>query len=460
MILKFQIRFLLMGGIVLKDKEEFRTGIVTVDEKSLNFYMENYKFTFMDSENLSDIIFSDTICISPNSFGFIEGKLHKGNDIAISAGNIKVPVQGAGGLRTSMYIVYTTRVPKENQYTFYSIRFVGGTLKKLFLCNALKMSHMEDSTLSVEVKDDMKSYTFEMADCKCEMTITSDVNRSFGVDGTLISNSDVIMELKFSEEQTMDDFFSYISKIKDLLSIMSFRSNVGFDEIYLIHDREGNMESQIFIKKETEYTEKDIYRNISFMDLDDKVSNLLSIIFNSETEKPSYEIGFIPDSDKSAYTITNTKVRLICSALECEGALADNSKDTESAEIDNLKEEIKKIIRSYKEKGQISQKTHDNICGSMRYWSKSTSDMILSLYLIHKEEVDVLDKFKIISEDNINKFVKYRNQITHGTYKILDTKIATIAYVLSGLVYCCLLNRIGMSKDEIHRLCEYGKLLQ
>ena len=39
-----------MGGIVLKDKEEFRTNIVDVGEKSLNFHMENYKFTFMDAE--------------------------------------------------------------------------------------------------------------------------------------------------------------------------------------------------------------------------------------------------------------------------------------------------------------------------------------------------------------------------------------------------------------------------
>lgn len=193
----------------------------------------------------------------------------------------------------------------------------------------------------------------------------------------------------------------------------------------------------------------------------DKVSNLLSIIFNSKTEKPSYEIGFIPDSDKSAHTITNTKVRLICSALECEGAFINNLQDTETDEINNLKNEIKKIINSYKESGkQISPKTYDNIWGSIRYWSKSTSDMIISLYHIYKEEIDIFDTHKIVNEDSINRFVKYRNQITHGTYRILDIEIATTAYILSGLIYCCLLSRIGMSKDEIHKLCEYNKLLQ
>ena len=64
-----------------------------------------------------------------------------------------------------------------------------------------------------------------------------------------------------------------------------------------------------------------------------------------------------------------------------------------------------------------------------------------------------------IREDEIKDFVKYRNDITHGNHRVLDKRIACTAHLLSGLVYCSLLDRIGISREKIRELCVH-KLLR
>ena len=65
-----------------------------------------------------------------------------------------------------------------------------------------------------------------------------------------------------------------------------------------------------------------------------------------------------------------------------------------------------------------------------------------------------------ISDDEISEFVKYRNSITHGSFRVIDSSIVATAYTLSGLVYCSLLSRIGVSREKILNLCKNWKLLR
>ena len=64
-----------------------------------------------------------------------------------------------------------------------------------------------------------------------------------------------------------------------------------------------------------------------------------------------------------------------------------------------------------------------------------------------------------ISEERVKKFVKYRNDITHGRYRVLDMEVGLTALLLSGLVYCNILDRIGIGRTKIIELCE-KKLLR
>ena len=55
---------------------------------------------------------------------------------------------------------------------------------------------------------------------------------------------------------------------------------------------------------------------------------------------------------------------------------------------------------------------------------------------------------------DIGTFVKYRNEITHGAEMEATKNVIDIAFVLRGLVYCCILKRIGVAEEQIVKLCE------
>lgn len=55
--------------------------------------------------------------------------------------------------------------------------------------------------------------------------------------------------------------------------------------------------------------------------------------------------------------------------------------------------------------------------------------------------------------DSVCKLVKFRNGITHGRFKIMDTEIAETAFIVSQLIYCCVLKRIGLDDELIKYIC-------
>ena len=90
----------------------------------------------------------------------------------------------------------------------------------------------------------------------------------------------------------------------------------------------------------------------------------------------------------------------------------------------------------------------------------SASDRIAILYQRYEAEMLLLNDSSLhITDKEIAEFVKYRNHITHGFHRVLDQNVAITAYTLQGLVYCCILKRIGMNNDKIQELCRNKKLL-
>lgn len=437
----------------MKDKNSPRTGIIYCeDSHKFNFYLNDYTATFMDLDN-SEIQLDGH---------FLFGQTSGFNSIAIFKGDSIPSFSGTKVLNTSAYLIAVENALGTKWDDFDSIEFTGGVLNSLFLCDALKCEDMDNGDILVHRQDSHKRWSFEIEDgCKCELIIGSWIKQNSGLTGVSLTNNVVDMRLKFSKPQALEESFKYVWKVKTVLSIMVGRANVTFDEIYLRHNGTQLSKMQLFLKEENQFVSKDIMKCITFHDLDEATPNLFNIIFNSKDTAPSYEISFLPNSGKDFGLITNEKIRLICSSLECELSFIKDLNQPEEENLQKLIQSVKSLVKEHR-KGteQLSEKTYNLIFSSIKNWGMSASDRIYALYCRYRTDMDILNQTDMpIGENEINSFVKYRNNITHGSYRVLNQKIAATAYLLQGLAYCCLLTRIGISRDKITLLCRNRKIL-
>ena len=382
-------------------------------------------------------------------------------NIAIYKGKNALKINGIKRLNTNAYIVANDNLCLTNWDTFDHIKFIGGTLNKLFYCSALKCN-LESDTEKITFQDDSLHFNFTFGEVNCEVIVSSTISEQYGDGGINIKNNTVALIMKFSSPQKLVDAFEHIAKIKDMMSIMTYRENVGFEEIYLCNDNPNISKMQVFLKENNTMTDKHIFNNITFHDLKSYIPNLLTAIYNNKENKALYNIGFIPSNDKEVYQITNQKIRMICSALECELFFIDDIFSIEQKDLSELVNEIKEKIKEHRKgSNKLSPKTYDMIFGSIKNWSMSTSEKILVVYQKYESVLNLLLNSHDLSigEKEISEFIKYRNNITHGSHRILNVSIANTAFILSGLIYCCMLTRIGMNNYELSVMINNNKLL-
>lgn len=437
----------------MKDKNCPRNGVIYCKDKHrFNFYLNDYTATFMEPDH-SEIHLDGH---------FLFGQTSGFNSIAIFKGDSIPSFSGTTVLNTNAYLIAVENGLGTNWDSFDSIEFTGGILNSLFLCDALECKEMDNGDILVHRQNTHKRWKFEIENnCECELIIGSWITQHSGITGTSLTNNVVDMWVKFSKPQALEEVFKIVWKVKTVLSIMVGRADVTFDEIYLRHNNTRLSKMQLFLKEETQPVSKDIMKCINFYDLDEATPNLFNVVFNSKDATPSYEIGFLPSTGKDFSLITNEKIRLICSSLECELSFIKDLNQPEEENLQKLIRSVKSLVKEHRNgTEQLSEKTYNLIFSSIKNWEMSASDRICALYCRYRTEMDILNQTDMsIGDNEISSFVKYRNNITHGSYRVLNQEIAATAYLLQGLVYCCFLTRIGISRDKVTLLCRKKKLL-
>ncbi len=80
-------------------------------------------------------------------------------------------------------------------------------------------------------------------------------------------------------------------------------------------------------------------------------------------------------------------------------------------------------------------------------------DKLCALFDIYRDELKVLcSPSDVITYEDIAEFVKYRNAVTHGRHQVIDRNIATTAFCMCGLIYCCVLTRAGVPREKLKPL--------
>lgn len=446
-------------------KSNSLSGVLQSKEgKPVIFFVnrDTHEFNFV-----TDVVYNPTksnlaFYLEPQN-GFSFGQTHNGHNVAVYIGQEDFLVIGRQRRFLPAYIVSSSNAGPPDLTTFRGIRFVGGTLNKVF---PTKLFHFFDNNESVITEKDKRiSYTISTNKYSMELIISAPDPEKTGQEGVPIRNTDVMLDLHFDDPQPLFSLFDHYNRVKELLSFMTFRFNVCIDSIELIerHPSLGFIikKADVYIHDDTEATTKNESDNISFHDLDGVLPNLFKLFYDTEDKKPSYSLGFYPQIDDDRHRMTNGMIREICSGVECELSYISDLNEAGNELLANLITRVKDDIKSFRQANDgLSNDTYNMIFSSIGNWSFTLAEKTIALFQMYSDEMQAISRgFAKVDDAQIGNFVKYRNDITHGKHRVLDYNIATTAHVLAGLVYCCILSRIGLPREKILELCKDGRIV-
>ncbi len=426
-----------------REKGNLKLYGIVEGHKNISFVIDDFQCVFINS--VTDKKGAETITTIQ---GFIIGKTTENKYVYIHAGK-DLQIWEMLTLNTWLYFVGH----RSNIVSFDAISFQGGVLNKLFFKSALEFDYSDPTKLIYN--DDRKKYFLKNKKIKGEMLIHSIISKSMSIEkGNSIAITGTELEIIFDEKKDISSFSELFGYILTLCQFMTFRKNVKFEKIFLEEKPHKFPEINetlfdCFVRYDDEKeTDKRIMSCITFNDIGDSIDKLLNSIVSNQPKKPQFNVGFIPENDKNVTLITSMKIREVCSALESEMELAKITVEQEK-EFNVLVDELKKMVKAHRdgETPLTDTKAYDYILGDLRHLKGALADRIEKCFLQHQQELG-----EFLNRKQIDEIVGYRNTITHGSYMQLNEDLADTTFILMKLVYCCILERIGMSQDKVKDL--------
>ena len=339
------------------------TGIIETDNITYSFHLSDYCMLLLDNAVNSHI----NSTVTPVD-GFVQAMAHDGHKMLMHVGSHSFAVVNTMRIDLSSYIESATNVLDYDISYFDGIEFVGGTLLNLKKPMGMKVEYNpEMGKLCIEYVDDTQTFSFSTGDYNCNVFIGSSTGGSQGLSGVTITNDNIYFRMEFDKSQNTSNAYLHYNKVCELLSFLVNRSNVGFDEMYLLQKDENYPDmmrrvAQVFIKRESEISKKGIYHNLEFEMLGDSLGKLLHTLYTPE----EHSLSIYPESDENSTFISSNMVRGVCSALECELNFVKGIGASEAEKIERLIESIKPIIKAHrKTEDKLEEKTYSLIHGSM-----------------------------------------------------------------------------------------------
>lgn len=435
------------------------TGFVIQDNEKIYFHAQEKVFNFItEGAGIFAELEKRTIK-SPDHF--LYGYTTDGYQVAIYTGYEERNISANYKIRADIYFVSRANMCSYDMTKFQAIEFAGGTLNNLYQQTKITMHYDEELKCFVKTyPESKKEYTIKIKDMDCKLILRNVPSESRP------SDMDLIARYEFQREMPLVTVKLVYKVLMEICRFMTNRMNVGFDEVRLfqIDDETGKWLrfTDGFIDYQCErFTEKSYKQNILFDDLNDCMMELHSIVSSDTEGKATYLFDFYADSDKDYYVLSGDKIKNICSSIECELDFVKDLGDDENENLINLIRMVKSVIRKHrKSKNKLENKTYDMIGSSMSHWGMANSRKIFLLYKKYECYMDILkEKAKLsCDEEDIAAFVKFRNDITHGRYRTMDSVIAETSYTLMALAYCSFLKRIGIQEAELKNLFEENRI--
>ena len=446
------------------------TGIIETDKENITFSGEDFKFVFMKTDLLGD-----EVVLKADESGYIWGMTHQGATIGIHSGT-DINIKSTHILNTRNYIVSKNRLLLEHM-RFDGIRFENGSIKDIYPCNALHEIRDEESPNLFTYKMDKDSRIFEFASngYVTKWKFYSLVTQKKSVtEGDSISNSNSVLDIEFNKPQSFSSLLNYYNQVCDLCSFLTFRNSVSFEKISLFKRIKRDQEkinvavAECYMKGPDVISHRKWLNIIQVRSLEETVfENILKNMAKTDKNHKGLPLLIIPKDDMDAHIIDIGKIRHICSALEMELVL-EGVRLEKSPEIAKLIEMVKKMVQEYKEEQdklrddqesqEKSNKVYDSIFGSIAHWDQPLANRVCKAWDQHISELEpFLNRYDIpFTHENIEKFVKARNNITHNGATGVSDEVANTAFALIGLIYCCALTRLGVNSKTITDIMKRG----
>ncbi len=414
----------------------------------ISFVLDGFQCIFFNTAPVSK-----SCTTIPQNQGFILGRT-PGKKYVYIYSNQDLKIWNELTLNTWSYFISSS----PDIRTYKAICFEGGILRKLFHHSSLEFEPIDDQETKVTYQDDSLTYPLHNKKIKGNISIHSTPHQHMSVeDGDAIITGDTQLEIIFEEAKEIQTFPEILGYVLNMCQFMAFRRNISFENIKLEDSSEQFPEFMDSIAEchiHYDYlqdTEKSFHSCLSFNTLGTCVTNLLDSIVDNKPNKPRFNIGFIPEDDKTAAYITSIKIREVCSALESEMELSKIQVQQEKA-FEELVEKLKDIVKEDRDgvHSLNDPKSYDYILGTLRHLSGALADRIENCFFEYQPLMG-----EYISRKQIDELVKYRNTITHGSFMPLDNKLAETTFVLMKLVYCCVLKRIGLADKAIRELFKW-----
>lgn len=441
------------------------TGIIDGDTSPVIFSVdkENYFLELLTNRVKGVFDQISPITITPED-GFVYGQTHNRRRIAISCGDAPILVKDKKQICFDSYFITSGEYEEDDLKYFDGISFYGGTINSIFYMESLEIDVPFKNQSVGKIKNDGRKYNVNLKDESFLVEVYSGISISQGAASRSISNDEAVITLKFQSPQKIDVAYRYYRNMKQLLSFMTYRQDVGFDKVCLRKYNDKYKDSMVFadmyIKSGTSISLKDTQINISINDMGDKFSELMALFMEKEENRLLPSLAFIPKNDMELYYMSPERLKEICSALEYELKFVEDINIEENLVLKDLSSEVKNYILNYKKThNTLSDGSYNTIISSVSRWSLSLKDKLYALRKKYEEEINIFNKSEYpIDDSSIKDFVNSRNDSTHNGKNTIQQSVAVTAYCLAGVVYCCILERIGVDRESLIEICKYHLL--
>ena len=435
------------------------TGYVIQGEEKIYFHAQDKVFNFITQGVGIFAEFSKSIMKSPDHF--LHGYSTDGYQIALYTGYDERKISANYKLRPGIYLVSTANLCRYDMSKMQAIEFIGGTLNNLYQQTQIATKYDEERKCYIKTYPVFKKeYSVKIKDIECKLILQNMPSENSP------SIMNLIVRYEFPNEMPIKTINLTYNVLMKICRFMTNRENVGFDEVrlYQIDDETGKwfkFADGFLDYQYDNFTNKKYQQNILFDDIDECIANLHSVMSADTEGKATYLFDFYSDNDKDYSILSDDKIKNICSSIECELDFVTDLKDDENTNLEDLIKSVKTVIKQHRKSDKkLEDKTYDMIFNSISHWGMANSRKIYLLYKKQDYYMKILNEKAKLSctEEDIAAFVKYRNDITHGRYRTLDSVIAATAYALMALAYCCFLLRMGIKDDKLKILFETNRI--